>query len=164
MRFCSSILLYNTQILNCINSLYRDSEMNKIIWYANENYSTQQSAIVLRSVFGWRDDIPNAKNLITFTNHQGLWSSLSLGGISNPRPGLLPELRFAPLSRGQWKQSNEGFSVSPILNCRLRWLETLYEKCERNGFEHDLVVYYRVLRGREYHIVVCRSNAVTKIS
>ena len=33
----------------------------------------------------------------------------------------------------------------------LRWLETLFEKCEKNGFEHDIVDYYRVLKGKEYH-------------
>ena len=38
----------------------------------------------------------------------------------------------------------------PAWNC-LRWLETLFEKCEKNGFEHDIVDYYRVLKGKEYH-------------
>ena len=33
----------------------------------------------------------------------------------------------------------------------LRWLETLFEKCEKSGFEHDIVDYYRVLKGKEYH-------------
>ena len=33
----------------------------------------------------------------------------------------------------------------------LRWLETLFEKCEKNGFEHDIVDYYRILKGKEYH-------------
>ena len=33
----------------------------------------------------------------------------------------------------------------------LRWLETLFEKCEKNGFEHDIVDYYRVLKDKEYH-------------
>ena len=33
----------------------------------------------------------------------------------------------------------------------LRWLETLFEKCEKNGFEHDIVDHYRVLKGKEYH-------------
>ena len=26
------------------------------------------------------------------------------------------------------------------------------EKCEKNGFEHAIVRYYRILRGIEYHI------------
>ena len=26
-----------------------------------------------------------------------------------------------------------------------------FEKCEKNGFEHDIVDYYRVLKGKEYH-------------
>ena len=40
-----------------------------------------------------------------------------------------------------------------LLSCyhSLRWLETLFEKCEKNGFEHDIVDYYRVLKGKEYH-------------
>ena len=33
----------------------------------------------------------------------------------------------------------------------LRWLETLFEKCEINGFEHDIVDYYRILKGKEYY-------------
>ena len=33
----------------------------------------------------------------------------------------------------------------------LRWLETLFEKCEKDGFEYDIVDYYRVLKGKEYH-------------
>ena len=33
----------------------------------------------------------------------------------------------------------------------LRWLETLFEKCEKNGFEHDILDYYRVLKGKQYH-------------
>ena len=33
----------------------------------------------------------------------------------------------------------------------LRWLETLFEKCKKNGFEHDIVDYYRILKGKEYH-------------
>ena len=37
------------------------------------------------------------------------------------------------------------------INDYLRWLETLFEKCEKNGFEHDIVDYYRVLKGKEYH-------------
>ena len=37
------------------------------------------------------------------------------------------------------------------LRTLLRWLETLFAKCEKNGFEHDIVDYYRVLKGKEYH-------------
>ena len=33
----------------------------------------------------------------------------------------------------------------------LRWLETLFENCEKNGFEHDIVDYYSILKGKEYH-------------
>ena len=35
----------------------------------------------------------------------------------------------------------------------LRWLETLFEKCEKifDGFEYDIVDYYHVLKGKEYH-------------
>ena len=33
----------------------------------------------------------------------------------------------------------------------LRWLETLFANCEKNGFEHDIVDYYHVLKGKEYH-------------
>ena len=40
---------------------------------------------------------------------------------------------------------------SCILVVSLRWLETLFEKCEKNGFEHDNVDYCRVLKGKEYH-------------
>ena len=32
----------------------------------------------------------------------------------------------------------------------LRWLETLFEECEKNGFEHYIVDYYCVLKGNEY--------------
>ena len=35
-------------------------------------------------------------------------------------------------------------------NYKLRWLETLFEKCEKNEFEYDIVDYYRVLKGKEY--------------
>ena len=40
---------------------------------------------------------------------------------------------------------------SRVFHCRhvLRWLETLFEKCEKNGFEYDIVDYYRVLKGKE---------------
>ena len=45
--------------------------------------------------------------------------------------------------------------LSPVVvtlpGISLRWLETLFEKCEKNGFEHDIVDYYRILKGKEYH-------------
>ena len=30
----------------------------------------------------------------------------------------------------------------------------IFEKCEKNGFEHDIVEYYRVLKGIEHHSVM----------
>ena len=45
----------------------------------------------------------------------------------------------------------EGNSISWNLVSYLRWLETLFEKCEKNGFEHNIVDYYRILKGKKNH-------------
>ena len=80
--------------------LYRDSEKNKIISVANQNYLTRQ---VRRSI-EISDDHPNAKNVIPLLpnyHEQRLYSTpLSLTGISNPRPGLTPGTALCAVGSG----------------------------------------------------------------
>ena len=37
------------------------------------------------------------------------------------------------------------------INVFLSWLETLFEKCEKNRLECDIVDYCRVLKCKEFH-------------
>ena len=49
-------------------------------------------------------------------------------------------------------------------NVKLRWLEALFQKCERNGFKHNTLDYLSVLKGKEYqwYAVVTRDPRIVQ--
>ena len=38
-----------------------------------------------------------------------------------------------------------------IHRIRFKWSRNTFKKCDKNGFEHDIVDYYRVFKGKAYH-------------